>query len=171
MRGGDREALDLLVPLLRRELRLIADARLRREPRDVSLQPTELVHEAYLRLAFQKNVDWRNRAHFLGIAALAMRRILVDRARKQRARGRGAHVTLDTAKLGPAAAARDVLAVDDALRDLARLDERQAKVVELLVFGGLSIEEAAEVLGVSVSTIKRDWAHARAWLMRELRRR
>jgi RNA polymerase sigma factor (TIGR02999 family) len=169
-RNGDRGALDRLVPLLQQELRRLAAARLRREPVGVSLQATELVNEAYLRLVLQKDVDWRNRAHFLGIAAIVMRRILVDRARRRRARGFDARVTLDTEKLGAGAPAVDVLAIDEALRDLERLDERQAKVVELRCFGGLSVEEIATSIGASPATVKRDWTHAKAWLARRLRK-
>jgi RNA polymerase sigma factor (TIGR02999 family) len=172
-RRGDRGALERLLPLVYRELRRIAAGALRAERSGHTLQPTALVHEAYLRLADQKDVRWQNRAHFLGCAAQVMRHVLVDAARARRAGKRGgdaARVTLTDA-LGVAAEARglDVVALDDALRALAALDARQARVVELRYFGGLSIGEAAEVLGVSPATVSADWAVARTWLRRELR--
>jgi RNA polymerase sigma factor (TIGR02999 family) len=172
-RRGDRAALEQLVPLVYAELRKVAARALRAERQGHTLQPTALVHEAYLRLADQKDVQWQNRAHFLGCAAQIMRHILIDSARGRRAgkRGGGAvRVTLDDA-LGVAAARElDLIALDDALSALAALDARQARVVELRYFGGLSIEETAEVLGVSPATVSNDWAVARTWLRRELRR-
>jgi RNA polymerase sigma factor (TIGR02999 family) len=171
-RRGDRAALEKLVPLVYGELRKIAARALRAEREGHTLQPTALVHEAYLRMAEQKDVQWQNRAHFLGCAAQLMRHVLVDSARARRAGKRGggvARVTLDDAMGVADARALDLVALDDALSALASLDARQARVVELRYFGGLSIEETAEVLGVSPATVSNDWAIARTWLRRELR--
>ena len=166
--SGRSEALDELFPLVYDELRSLAVAQLRRERPDHTLQPTALVHEAYLRLAGQ-TATVEGRAHFMSVAALVMRRILTDHARRRRATKRdGIAVTLDDAY--PAAAARDdeILAVDEALERLARLSARQARVVELRYFAGLSIEETAATVGISVATAKRDWVVAKGWLQREL---
>jgi RNA polymerase sigma factor (TIGR02999 family) len=171
-RRGDDAALERLVPLVYGELRKIAARVLRGERDGHTLQPTALVHEAYLRMCDQKDVQWQNKAHFLGCAAQVMRHILVDSARAHRAGKRGggaARVTLDDALGVAAARPLDVVALDDALSALAALDARQARVVELRYFGGLSIEETAEVLGVSPATVSNDWAIARTWLRRELR--
>jgi len=171
--GGDHHAWDQLAPLVYDELHRIAEAHLRRERSDHTLQPTALLHEAYLKLVDQRRVAWRDRAHFLAIASNAMRRILVDHARRHRAQKRGAGaVTVSLDDVEPAAR-RDV-AIEDldvALTDLARVEGRPARVVELRYFGGLSIEETAEVLGISPATVKRDWMTARAWLYRELSNR
>lgn len=168
---GDRAALDQLFPLVYQELRLRAAGYLRDERRGHTLQPTALAHEAYLRLAGRREVPWQSRAHFMAVAARAMRAILVDHARRRNAQKRGGgqtpiHSDTLVELEGGAAVAFDDL--DHALNDLARMSERQARVVELRYFGGLSIEETGEVLGMSPMTVKRDWATARAWLYREL---
>ena len=175
-RSGDPTALDDLLPRVYDELRALADAYMRRERAGHTLQPTALVHEAFLRLLRLPPGSVQNRIHFFALAAQAMRRILADHARRHRAakRGGGAvRVPLELVEGGaPATPAGDDVAADDldaALEDLAKLDERQARVVELRFFGGLSIEETAEVLAVSTATVKRDWLVARAWLHRELR--
>ena len=171
-RHGDDAALERLVPLVYDELRRIAARQLRGERSNHTLQPTELVHEAFLRLVRQ-NVSWQNRAHFFGVAAEIMRRLLVDHARKKRADKRGAGmetIALDERIEWPAARDLDIVALDECLTALAELDPQQAKVVELRFFAGLSIEETAEVLGVSDSTVKREWRVARAWLLREMQR-
>ena len=168
---GDRAGLDALLPLVYDELRRLARAQLGHD-RDVhTLQPTALVHEAYFRLVEQRNVDWRNRAQFLGIAAEMMRRILVNHAQARRAAKRGGGATriaLDETVTFFEERDVDLVALDDALGALAAIDERGSRIVELRFFGGLGIEETAEVLGVSPATVKRDWSVARAWLRREL---
>lgn len=169
---GDRAALDAFVPLVYAELRRIASAELRRERSGHTLQTTALAHEAFLRLADQKRITWEGRAHFLGVAAVAMRRILIDHARRKRAKKRGGgavKVEIDLDLLPGSSDGVDLEALDHALNALAVIDTRQARVVELRFFGGLSLDEAAAVLEVSTSTIKRDWTVARAWLYRELR--
>jgi RNA polymerase sigma factor (TIGR02999 family) len=169
--GGNRTVVDELAPLLYRELKRIAAAQLRRERPGHTLQVTALVHEAYLKLVDQRHVNWQNRAHFFGVAAQAMRRILLDYA-KGRARGkRGGGVpqtSLDEALVVSHDRAFELVEIDEALRHLEAFDPRQAKVVELRFFGGLSVEETAEALGVSEPTVKREWAMAKAWLHREL---
>lgn len=172
---GDRAAEDDLLPAVYAELHRQAARAMRREHAGHTLQATALVHEAYLRLIDQRRVQWRNRAQFFGIAAQLMRRILVDHARQRLAAKRGggaAQVTLGSADGdagAPAGAdALDVLALHDALERLAALDHDQARLVELRYFGGMSIDETAEALGVSPATVKREWATARAWLRREL---
>lgn len=172
-RSGDREALDALVPLVYDELKRIAQRYLRNERHGHTLQSTALVHEAYVRLTNQELPQWQNRAHFFAVASQLMRQILVDHARAHRAdkRGGGAcKLTMEEAEQSPQKIDVDVIALDDALKTLTELDSQQGKVVELKFFGGLSIEETAEVLGVSASTVKRDWITARAWLHRELDR-
>jgi RNA polymerase sigma factor (TIGR02999 family) len=166
---GDPAAFERLLPLVYDEMRRLAAGYLRNERPGHTLQPTALAHEAFLRLVVQKNVTWQNRAHFLGVAAQAMRRVLVDHARRRKAQRRGGGrtlVTLSAARTPEWQVAFDDL--DQALDSLARLSERQARVVELRYFGGLTIEETAEVLAVSPMTVKRDWTVARAWLYREL---
>jgi len=161
------------MPLVYGELRRLARHYLQKERSDHTLQSTALVHEAYLRLAGGSVPEWRNRAHFFGIAAHLMRQILVEHARGHAAakRGGGAcKLTLDEALALPGSADVDVVALDDALKDLARLDEQQSRIVELRFFAGLSIEDTSEVLGISPATVKRDWASARAWLYREMDR-
>ena len=169
--NGDRGALEKLTPLVYEELKRLATRYLRRERREHTLQSTALVHEAWLRLIDQKQVHWQNRAQFFGIAAEMIRRILIDHARNRQAakRGDGAlKLTLDDALAAPESRDLDLVALDDALHDLAKFDPQQSRLVELRFFAGLSIEESAEVLGVSAATVKREWAAARAWLYREL---
>ena len=168
---GNRRALDELLPLVYQELRRVAARQLRHEREGHSLQPTALVHEAYLRLVDQRKVDWRSRAHFFGVAAQVMRRILVDHARRHLAgkRGDGVRpVSIDQAMETPGVQEIPVLDLDDALDRLAQLDAVLAQIVELRAFGGLTIDEAAHVLNVSPSTAKREWRTAKAWLTREL---
>jgi RNA polymerase sigma factor (TIGR02999 family) len=168
---GDRAALDELMPLVYEELRRLAHQYMSRERPGHTLQTSGLVNEAYLRLVDQKDVRWRNRAHFFGIAAQMMRRILVDYARKRRYQKRGGdarRVPLNEAAVVSEERASEVVALDEALRALAEIDPRKSQVVELKFFGGLSIEEAAEVLSVSPGTIMRDWTLAKAWLRRDL---
>lgn len=170
--AGDRAALDELLPQVYHELRRLAESYLGREREGHTLQPTALVHEAYLRLVDQRSVDWRNRAQFFGIAAEMMRRILVNHAQARGAAKRGggaALVTLDEALEVFQDRDVDLVALDEALTALTALDQRQGRIVELRYFGGLSIDETAEVLGVSPATVKREWSAARAWLFRELR--
>lgn len=168
---GDRTALNQLLPLVYAELRRIAARQLRTERVGHTLQPTALVHEVYLRIIDQRRVDWQNRAHFFGVAAQVMRRILVDHARRHRAgkRGEGVRcVSIDDAQEVPSSSEIPILALDHALDRLENFDPELAKIVELRAFGGLTIEEAAHVLEVSPSTVKRDWRTAKAWLAREL---
>ncbi len=168
---GEKDALDRLIPLVYAELRAQARRRLSRERRNHTLQPTALVHEAFLRLAGQDRAHWQNRQQFFAVAARTMRRVLVDHARAHAALKRGAGKTLLALEQEPQAARPadlDVLELDLALDRLAAIDERQARVVELRYFGGLSAEETASTLEVSLATVKRDWAMARAWLFRAL---
>ena len=168
--SGDGAAVADLMPVVYDELRRLARHYVRRE-RAQSVQATELVHEAYLRLADDRPQRWQGRTHFLAIAAIGMRRLLVERARARGAEKRGGNrvqVTLDDALVAGPGASVDLLAVDEALSTLAALDARQARVVELRFFGGLTVEETAEAAGVSPATVKRDWTLARAWLKREL---
>lgn len=172
-RSGDREALDSLIPLVYKELRSIAQHYLRNERPGHTLQSTALVHEAYVRMVKQDLPEWQNRAHFFAVAAQLMRQILVDHARANRAGKRGGgvcNVALDEAEGKPLPLDVDILALDEALKTLSAMDPQQSKVVELKFFGGLSIDDTATVLGVSSSTVKRDWITARAWLHRELNR-
>ncbi|MGE5344945.1 MAG: sigma-70 family RNA polymerase sigma factor [Acidithiobacillales bacterium] len=169
--SGDREALEKLLPLVYGDLRKRAEGYLRQERSGHTLQPTALVHEAYLKLVDQKRVKWQNRAHFLGIASRAMREVLVDSARRHQAEKRGAGQTRVALEDGSAITpprSLDLLALDLALQRLASLDERQSRLVELRVFAGLTIEEAAETLGISEATVSREWKHAEAWLHREM---
>jgi RNA polymerase sigma factor (TIGR02999 family) len=170
--GGAPPARDELIVHVYDELRRLAQSYLRRERADHTLQPTALVHEAYMRLAAQEGVDWRNREHFVGVAAEMMRRVLVDHAR---GRGRdkrwgGLRLPLAEADGFAEGEGEDLVALDEALRRLARRHPQKSRVVELRFFGGLSIEETARVLEVSDSTVERDWKFARAWLARELER-
>ncbi|HZW92846.1 MAG TPA: sigma-70 family RNA polymerase sigma factor [Candidatus Eremiobacteraceae bacterium] len=170
--GNDKAVAELVV-LLYSELRSLASGYLRRERSDHTLQTTALVHEAYLRLANQREVHWKNREQFLGVAAQLMRRILVDYSRGHGAQKRGKgfeKVFLEEAEVVSKDKAADVIALDEALTRLAGFDPQQARLVELRFFGGLSIEESAGVLGVSRTTLKRDWNLAKAWLARELRK-
>ncbi len=169
--NGEREAFDALAPLVYDELRRLAGRYLRRERSEHTLQSTALVHEAYLRLVDQRNVRWQNRAQFFGLAAELIRRILVDHARARQAAKRGGTVyklTLDEALDASAPRDLDLVNLDDAMKALAQMDPQQARVVELRFFAGLTIEETAEVLGISPATVKRDWLVAKAWLRREL---
>jgi RNA polymerase sigma factor (TIGR02999 family) len=167
---GDQAALDLLTPVVYNELRRIASRYMRNERAGHTLQSTALVHEAYTRLVDYKRMQWQNRAHFFAIAAQLMRRILVEHARRRGVR-RGVgirHISLDSAPMLAAASDPDMVALDDAMNELARLDPRKVQVVEMRYFGGLTVEETAEVLKVSPITVKRDWRMARTWLFREL---
>jgi len=169
--NGNKEAVDKLMPLVYEELRRVADRFLRRERPDHTLQTTALVHEAYLRLIDQRDVRWQNRAHFFAIAAQLMRRILVNHARDKYAVKRGGFaekVSLDEALSLSATRDVDLVALDDALTGLASIDSQQSRIVELRFFGGLTIEETAEVLGISPATVKNKWSMARAWLHREI---
>lgn len=169
---GDPGAREALIPLVYDELRRLARRHLRGERPDHTLQSAALVHEAYLRLIRQDQPQWQNRAHFFGVAAQLMRHILVDHARSRAAAKRGAgapRLTLDADVALPQEREVDLVALDDALKQLAALDEQASRVVELRFFGGLSIEETSVVLGVSPATVKREWATARAWLQREMR--
>ena len=173
LRSGDRSALEELLPAVYGDLRARAERFMRGERPGHTLQPTALVHEAYLRLVDQRQVDWQCRAHFFAAAAETMRRILVDHARTRgrRKRGGGAiQVTLDDVVAGGEEWDDDVLALNEVLERLARVDARQARIVELRFFGGLSVEEVAEVLDLSPRTVAYEWAHARAWLKVELTR-
>ena len=170
-RDGDQHALEALVPLVHAELVSRARRYMARERPGHPLQSHALVNEAYMRMIDVRRVAWQNRAHFFAVAATLMRRILVDVARAERGakRGGGApRLTLDDAEQAVAAPAYDVLGVHEALDGLAELDPRRAQVVELRIFGGLTIQETAAVVGVSTDTVKRDWALAKAWLAREL---
>jgi RNA polymerase sigma factor (TIGR02999 family) len=164
---SDKRALDQMLPVLYEELHRLASHYLSGEATGHTLQPTALVHEAYLRLVDQRRVDWRNRAQFLGLAANMMRRILVNHARDRAAQKRGGGAAAVSLSLVEAPAGRpdiELIALEDALQRLAALDERKSKVVELKFFGGLTIEEIAEVLQISGATVEREWAFARAWL-------
>jgi RNA polymerase sigma factor (TIGR02999 family) len=168
---GSQTAFNQLLPLVYTELRRVAARQLRRERANHTLQATALVHEAYIRLVGQRHVDWQNRAHFFGVAAQVMRRILVDHARRHGASKRGEglrSVSIDGARDVPASNAMPILALDHALDRLAAVDAELAQIVELRAFGGLTIEEVAHVRRVSPSTAKRDWRTAKAWLNREL---
>ncbi len=171
-RHGEKAALDHLMPLVYRELRKLASGYLRSERHDHTLQPTALIHEAYLRLVDQKMPEWQSRAHFFGVAARLMRQILVDHARNRRASRRGGDqhkLSLeDSPQVFSHAQTEELLAFDEALSKLAALDERKSRVVEMRSFGGLSVEETAEALGISAPTVKRDMRLATAWLRREL---
>ena len=169
---GENEARERLIPLVYAELRRLAAGAMAAERRDHTLDPTALVHETYLKLVRQADIPWQNRAHFFGVAARLMRQILVDHARIRGAQKRGGgrpRLILDSALAAAAGGNEiDLLALDDALAELSRIDEAQGRIVELRFFGGLSVPETAEVLGISPATVKRDWAVARAWLFRQL---
>lgn len=172
--GGSQETLDALLPLVYDELHKQAERFLRRERRDHTLQATALIHETYVKLIDQRDVNWQNRAHFFGIAAQAMRRILVDYAKARHREKRGGaeeNLPLDEAALVVSnEKSIDLIELDEALTRLAKMDERQARIVELRYFGGLSIEETAESLRVSPATVKNDWRTAKAWLYQEISR-
>jgi RNA polymerase sigma factor (TIGR02999 family) len=168
--GGDKAALNQLISLLYPELHQIASYHLRGEA-NATLQCTALVHEAYMRLVGRANQDWKNRSHFIGVASQIMRTMLVDRARARQAQKRGGGaltLSLDESIDAPFTPNMDLLSVDHVLSELTRLDPQQGRIVELRFFGGLTNDEAAEVLGVSASTVKRDWNMAKAWMFREL---
>jgi RNA polymerase sigma factor (TIGR02999 family) len=169
--NGDKSAMDKLLPLVERELHRLAHNYMRRENPNHTLQTTALINETYLRLIDQRKVQWQNRAHFFGIAAQIMRRILLNYARDQNRLKRGGkaiHVSLSEALPMPAEKDRELIALNDALNRLEAIDERKGRVVELRFFGGLSVEEVAEVLKISAITVMRDWAFAKAWLEREM---
>lgn len=168
---GDRDAPAKLMPLVYDELRRLARLHLRRERPDHTLQPTALVSEVYLRLVDQRRVSWHNRAQFFGLAAQLMRHVLVDHARSRASAKRGGLVhrlSLDEAWMAPEEVAAELVALDEAMVRLAAIDERKSRVVELRFFGGLSVEETAEALGVSAKTVMRDWLFAKLWLHRDL---
>jgi RNA polymerase sigma factor (TIGR02999 family) len=167
---GDQKALEELMPLVYGELHRVASGYLRQERSGHTLQTTALIHEAYFRLIGQ-NVNWQNRAHFLGVAAQAMRRVLVDYGRGQKAAKRGGpdlQIGIEDAEAVEQPRALDIIALDRALERLSAFDERQARIVELRYFGGLTIQETAQTLGVSPATVKDDWSLAKAWLYREM---
>jgi RNA polymerase sigma factor (TIGR02999 family) len=169
--AGDQKAVSKVMPVVYDELRRLAGRYLRRERPGQTLQPTALVHEAYLRLSKDKKQSWQNRTHFLAIAALSMRQILVERARARGASKRGGaqiRITLDETLAVQRETSIDLVALDEALTRLALIDPQQTRIVELRFFGGLTVEEAAEALGISPATVKRGWSVARAWLKREL---
>lgn len=169
---GDQAALEKLMPLVYSELRRLATNYLRRERTGHTLQPTALVNEAYLKLVNQQNAKWQNRAQFFAISAQLMRRILVDHARRRQAVKRGGseqqRLSITTAEELATQPAIDLLALNEALDELAKMDPQQSRIVELKFFGGLSIEETAEVLGIGHATVEREWKSARAWLRRQL---
>ncbi|MEW5978628.1 MAG: sigma-70 family RNA polymerase sigma factor [Acidobacteriota bacterium] len=172
-RGGDEQALEQLVPLVRSQIHRLAGRYMKRERPGHVLQTTALMNEAYLRLIPWKGVSWRNRAHFLGVAAQIMRHVLVDYARGRPQVGGGQdarHVVLDEALVVSRQKSAELVALDEALEGLAKLDPRKSRIVELRYFGGLSVEETAEVMGVAPITIMREWNKAKAWLYRELRK-
>lgn len=174
LRRGNSDAEAKLIPLVYEQLHRLAAHYMRRERPSHTLQPTALVNEAYLRLAFQRATHWQSRAHFFGVAARLMRQILVEHARAKRAAKRGPFVqkfSLDEALEYSQDRSKELIALDDALKSLDQLDARQSRIVELRFFGGLSVEETAEVLGISPRTVKRDWNVARAWLHGELAKR
>jgi RNA polymerase sigma factor (TIGR02999 family) len=169
---GNKEAASKLIPMVYDELRRLADGYMRRERGDHTLQATALVHEAYLKLVEQRSVDWRSRAHFFGIAAQVMRRILVDHARGHLRGKRGAglqEVPLDDALVFAPEQSLELVKLDEALERLTKLDPRQGKIVELRFFGGLTVEQTADLLEISPKTVKRDWSVAKAWLHSEVR--
>lgn len=169
--NGDELALEQLMPLVYGELRRMASNHMRKQPSGHTLQTTELIHEAYLKLAKHDESNWQNRAHFFGVAATAMRQILVDYARSKNSKKRGGwqeRVTLTDGTAVSPNRSKDIVALDEALKSLTALDARKGRVVELKYFGGGTNEEIAEVLKVSIDTVKRDWRFARTWLLREL---
>jgi len=171
--NGNRDAVDALMPLIYGELRQLASNYLRRERPDHTLQPTALVNEAYLRMVDQTRANWQNRAHFFGVAAQMMRRILVDHARAHAAEKRGhdfQKLSLDENIDKAVERSEELVALDDALNNLIKIDEQKARIVELRYFGGLSVEEAAEILGVTPITIKRHWRLTKAWLFGQMQK-
>jgi len=170
--SGDSSALDRLTPIIYQDLLRLARARLSKENRACTLQPTALVHECYLRLTDQNRLQWQNRAHFYAVAAGTMRRVLIDHARKRKAekRGRGVKITLQTGMDIAEERAPDLLVLDEALQRLTELDERKSRVIELKFFGGMTTEEIGLVLGISVATVGRELRLGQAWLRREMSR-
>jgi RNA polymerase sigma-70 factor, ECF subfamily len=171
--GGDESAMARLMPLIYEELRAIASREMRRERGDHTLQPTALVHEAFLRLVDKPDLSWESRVHFLNIAAQAMRRILVEHARRRRAEKRGGgaeRITLDEEFVAEGQGPPDLGDLDEALERLTAIDPRKGRVVELRFFAGLSVEETARLLAISEATVKREWQFAKAWIQRELAR-
>src|SRR6266550_4616972 len=169
---GDQEALNKLMPLVYDELHRLASRYLRHERPGHTLQTTALVHEAYLKLVDERNANWQNRVHFFAAAAQVMRHVLVDYARSSRASKRGGdycRLSLDEARISSEEKDADLLALNDALNNLAAIDPQQSRVVELRVFGGLTVEETAEALGISPRTVKREWSMAKAWLHKQIR--
>jgi RNA polymerase sigma-70 factor (ECF subfamily) len=169
---GDKEAASKLIPMVYDELRRLAGGYMRRERGDHTLQATALVHEAYLKLVEQRSVDWQGRAHFFGIAAQVMRRILVDHARGHLREKRGSGqqaVPLDEALVFAPEQSMELVKLDEALKRLSKLDPRQGRIVELRFFGGLTVEQTADLLGISPKTVKRDWSMAKAWLHGDLK--
>lgn len=170
---GDREVLDKLMPLVRDELYRLAESYMRRERSDHTLQPTALIHEAFMRLVDQQHINWQGRAHFFGVAANLMRQILVDYARNHKAIKRGGllnRITLDAAAALPEQKDLDLLALDDALISLEKVSPIKSRIVEMRFFGGLSNEEIAEALNLSIPTIVRHWRVAKAWLYQQIRK-
>jgi RNA polymerase sigma factor (TIGR02999 family) len=170
---GDEAAFEALIPIVHNELRGLARRHMARERRGHTLQPTALVNEVYLRLVDIRRMQWQNRAQFFAMAAMLMRRVLVDDARRRQYQKRGAgarKVSFDVALLPAVERGHDILAVDDALRALSEIDTRKGQVVELRFFGGLTVDETAEVLGISADTVTRDWKFAKVWLLRELKK-
>jgi RNA polymerase sigma factor (TIGR02999 family) len=172
LRAGNRDVAGQLVPLIYDELRRIAGAQMRRERAGHTLQATAVVHEAYLRLAGEREIQWQNRAHFFAIAARAMRQVLLDYARQRHAGKRGREgaqkVEIDVGLLAGENRIEDIVALDEVVTRLSELDQQQGRIVELRFFAGLSVEETAEAMGISDSTVKREWRLAKAWLHREL---
>lgn len=168
---GETEAIDELMPLVYEELKTMAKQYMNSQPSGHTLQTTALIHEAYLKLADQKDKQWQNRSHFFAVAAQAMRHILVDHARSHQTQKRGGEtqiISFEDAAIISKERANELVALDEALQNLTALDERKGRVVELRYFGGLSVEETAEVLKVSIPTVMRDWRFAKTWLLREL---
>jgi RNA polymerase sigma factor (TIGR02999 family) len=167
---GNQQALTELLPVIYDELRRVAHQYLHREHPDQTLQTTALVHEAYLKLIDQRSVNWQNRAHFFAIAAQAMRRILIDNARRRTAgkRGKGEKLSLEDVATVSTQKHQSLLALDEALRELEKIDPQQSRIIELRYFGGLTIEETAMAMDISPATVKREWAMARAWLYKAL---
>jgi RNA polymerase sigma factor (TIGR02999 family) len=168
--AGNQQALTELLPIIYDELRRVAHQYLHREHADQTLQTTALVHEAYLKLIDQRSVNWQNRAHFFAIAAQAMRRILIDNARRRTAgkRGKGGKISLEDVATVSTQKHQSLLALDEALHELEKIDSQQSRIIELRYFGGLTIEETATAMDISPATVKREWAMARAWLYKAL---
>ncbi len=173
-RSGDKHALDKLMPLVYDEMRRIAHRYMQNEREGHTLQTTALINEAYVRLVGRQKIEWQNRAHFYAVTAQVMRQVLIDHARRLHMAKRGGsaqRVTLDEAVTMSVERAEELLALDEALVELARLDPRKGRVVELRYFGGLSMEDSADVLGISLMTVRRDWRAAKAWLFQRMRER